>query len=99
MSINNYNKLFYLNKMKTFLYESDSKFYSEGKYHFKNFIYFYALEDKIKICAICYNEIQFKTGLDSCKHEFCYSCIYYWSLNKTTCPLCRAKFSKFLTYI
>ena len=34
----------------------------------------------------------FPTGLDSCSHLFCFTCINQWATQSTRCPMCRQRF-------
>ena len=41
-------------------------------------------------CCICLNKIsKCNYGITSCKHTFCYSCIYKYVSNSNKCPICR----------
>lgn len=46
-------------------------------------------------CAICFESMNWYKlrGLLPCNHcDFCYACIFNWSLSVNTCPLCKARF-------
>lgn len=45
-------------------------------------------------CCICLNNICNKGIINPCQHEFCYDCIYMWSKQTNTCPICRERFNK-----
>ena len=41
-------------------------------------------------CPICFEgAFRTRTSLDSCKHQFCWSCIMDWLGRESTCPVCR----------
>jgi hypothetical protein len=44
-------------------------------------------------CSICMDAISIK-GTLSCDHIFCYSCIFDWSKQENSCPLCKKKFKE-----
>jgi len=44
------------------------------------------------VCSICLDVPTAISSLDSCKHYYCYRCIYQWSKQSNTCPLCKARF-------
>ena len=92
-------KSLYLEKIKNFIYNSNNKFYKETGNLISSF-YFYN-NNKISnykendICSICLNKIKYKTGINSCNHYFCFTCIYKWTNEKNKCPLCRKNYNKF----
>lgn len=49
-------------------------------------------------CPICLLDCMDRdpSFTNTCFHLFCYVCIENWSKNKTTCPLCRTKFTKII---
>jgi hypothetical protein len=47
-------------------------------------------------CPICYKIIDVKYHPNCCSHFFCRYCIYNWSKNKKTCPICRKSFTKII---
>jgi len=44
------------------------------------------------VCSICLDIPTVISSLDSCNHYYCYQCIYQWSKQSNTCPLCKARF-------
>ncbi|XP_065893367.1 PHD and RING finger domain-containing protein 1-like [Dysidea avara] len=54
-----------------------------------------SLEDRhaeAQCCTICLGNIKFRGKLSVCRHQFCYTCIFEWSKNTNTCPLCKKRF-------
>ena len=49
---------------------------------------------RASICNICLSEISIQGDINSCSHEFCFSCIERWSKTQNTCPLCIKRFTK-----
>ncbi|XP_046455273.1 E3 ubiquitin-protein ligase Topors-like [Daphnia pulex] len=47
-------------------------------------------------CAICLGKVENKCFANNCLHEFCYSCLFRWSKEKTKCPLCMQPFSSII---
>ncbi|XP_057295077.1 uncharacterized protein LOC130623590 [Hydractinia symbiolongicarpus] len=43
-------------------------------------------------CSICLDLVSIRGVLSLCDHWYCFACIYEWSKNTNTCPLCKAKF-------
>jgi len=43
------------------------------------------------ICSICLNEEQPFYEIKKCHHQFHYHCLREWSLNHSSCPLCKAE--------
>lgn len=95
-------KNLYLEKMKVFIYETNTKFY-RGKQSLMNSLKFYknsnrSIDKEEEKCPICLTKITYKTGINSCKHYFCFRCIYKWTKEKNKCPLCRKTYRKFLKF-
>lgn len=44
-------------------------------------------------CAVCCQEITYKTTLPDCGHSFCFLCIKGVALRKGACPMCRKEIS------
>ncbi|KRX03041.1 hypothetical protein PPERSA_08116 [Pseudocohnilembus persalinus] len=49
-------------------------------------------QKKAQLCGICYCNIEEQGLLNSCRHEFCFSCINRWSKKENTCPICKRRF-------
>ena len=47
-------------------------------------------EKEGNLCEICYCT-QIQMALEPCLHSFCHECIYKWTREHDTCPLCRQK--------
>lgn len=43
-------------------------------------------------CIICLETIQTRGEIDSCVHQFCFSCILKWSKVTNSCPVCKRNF-------
>ncbi|KAG0380250.1 hypothetical protein BGX24_009368 [Mortierella sp. AD032] len=50
-------------------------------------------ERETSSCTICLNTYEDRAVLESCHHEFCFSCILQWSTFSHTCPLCIRPFA------
>ncbi|KAF9135101.1 hypothetical protein BGW39_004733 [Mortierella sp. 14UC] len=50
-------------------------------------------EQELSSCTICLNTYEDRAVLESCHHEFCFSCIIQWSTLSHTCPLCIRPFT------
>ena len=48
------------------------------------------------VCPICRDAINNRSTPNECKHQFCYQCLFEWSLRSRCCPVCRQKFSSIL---
>ncbi|KAK3844057.1 MAG: hypothetical protein J3R72DRAFT_489190 [Linnemannia gamsii] len=51
------------------------------------------VERETSSCTICLNTYEDRAVLESCHHEFCFSCILQWSTLSHTCPLCIRPFT------
>lgn len=49
-------------------------------------------EQEYDVCSICLDNCLGKSGLDCCKHQFCFSCIKAWSQINHSCPICKMNF-------
>jgi len=49
-------------------------------------------EEKLT-CCICFEPVKTRGALNSCKHAFCFDCIYEWSKASNTCPCCKLRFT------
>lgn len=54
------------------------------------------LEHESSNCTICLNTYEDRAVLETCQHEFCFSCIIQWSTLSHTCPLCIRPFTSCL---
>jgi hypothetical protein len=45
-------------------------------------------------CPICLCEPKNLTDVVGCNHQFCFACIWTWSLQSSQCPLCKGSFSR-----
>jgi hypothetical protein len=43
-------------------------------------------------CGICLDDITDQGKINSCEHQFCFTCIKTWSDTSNTCPMCRERF-------
>eukprot|EP01122_Echinamoeba_exundans_P005977 TRINITY_DN1618_c0_g1_i1.p1 TRINITY_DN1618_c0_g1~~TRINITY_DN1618_c0_g1_i1.p1 ORF type:complete len:373 (+),score=49.24 TRINITY_DN1618_c0_g1_i1:66-1184(+) len=43
-------------------------------------------------CGICLDKVSIRGVLDSCDHAFCFECIFRWSKESNTCPMCKQRF-------
>ena len=49
--------------------------------------------DNLDICAICLDQIKYKSKINSCRHKFCFDCIKKWAEISNKCPLCKKTFN------
>ncbi|XP_031327466.1 E3 ubiquitin-protein ligase Topors-like isoform X1 [Photinus pyralis] len=47
-------------------------------------------------CAICLGTCNNKCFSDSCRHQFCFTCLLEWSKVKAECPLCKQPFKSII---
>lgn len=47
-------------------------------------------------CAICLGTCTNKCFSDSCRHQFCFTCLLEWSKVKAECPLCKQPFKSII---
>ncbi|KAK5647467.1 hypothetical protein RI129_002359 [Pyrocoelia pectoralis] len=47
-------------------------------------------------CAICLGTCSNKCFSDSCRHQFCFTCLLEWSKVKAECPLCKQPFKSII---
>ncbi|KAF9927961.1 hypothetical protein FBU30_002749 [Linnemannia zychae] len=52
-----------------------------------------SLDCETSRCPICLNVFDDRAVLESCHHEYCFSCITQWSSLSHTCPLCIQPFT------
>ncbi|XP_032231291.1 uncharacterized protein LOC116614423 [Nematostella vectensis] len=49
-------------------------------------------ENEESNCVICLDRVRCRGKLSVCNHWFCFPCIFEWSKNTNTCPICKARF-------
>ena len=48
------------------------------------------------LCQICFDQ-KIQIAIEPCLHSFCHNCIYNWTKEHETCPLCRQKTKKVMS--
>ena len=49
------------------------------------------------MCLICFDK-PISVAIEPCQHSFCDECIYRWTKEHQTCPLCRVKTPKIMNH-